>query len=77
MLVMRMLSLRGTGETPSPRGRRAALENGAAVHVEHADPCGQCSGWRMGICVARAKLSACSSVSPGRMLMREVSLGEC
>ena len=33
-------------------------KSGAEAHVEHADPCGQCSGWSMLICVASATLAA-------------------
>ena len=39
--------------------RRPPFKSGAAVHVEHAEPCGQCSGWSMVICVASATLGAC------------------
>ena len=38
--------------------RRPPFKSGAAVHVEHADPCGQCSSWSMLIRVASAALGA-------------------
>ena len=44
--------------------RRPPFKSGAAVHVEHADPCGQCSSWSMLIRVASAAVGACRSVWP-------------
>ena len=39
--------------------RRPFFKSGAAVHVEHADPRGQCISWSMPFCVASAALGAC------------------
>ena len=44
--------------------RRPPFKSGAAVHVEHGAPCGQCSSWSMLIRVASAAVGACLSVWP-------------
>ena len=57
--------------------RRPPFKSGAAVHVEQADPWGQCSSWSMLIRVASAAVGACRSVWPVQHLGHADLCGQC
>ena len=57
--------------------RRPPLKNGAAVHVEQAGPCGQCSSWIMVIRVASTAAGACRSVWPVQHWEHAKMFGQC
>ena len=57
--------------------RRPPFKSGATVHVEQADPCGQCSSWSMLIRVASAALGACRSAWPVQRLGHADLCGQC